>query len=85
MFKKFPVSKVVSGLLLVCLSQPVAAKVLLELDGEIKQGGLVVGSTSPGNNVYFDKDSYHFITDCCYVASFCFVKDCGIPNNTEWS
>lgn len=56
MHKKFPTSKLVSGLLLVCLSQTVQAKVLLELDGEIKQGGLVVGITSPGNEVYFDKD-----------------------------
>ncbi|WOH38398.1 M23 family metallopeptidase [Thalassotalea fonticola] len=56
MHKKFPVSKLVSGLLLVCLSQSAKAKVLLELDGDITQGGLVVGSTSPSSEVYFDKD-----------------------------
>ncbi|WNC70508.1 M23 family metallopeptidase [Thalassotalea psychrophila] len=56
MLKKFPINKVVTGLLFVCLSQSVQAKVLLELDGDITQGGLVVGSTNPGNAVYLDKD-----------------------------
>lgn len=56
MLKNFQINKVVSGLILVCLSQSVQAKVLLELDGDITQGGLVVGTTSPGNAVYLDKD-----------------------------
>ncbi|WNC66779.1 M23 family metallopeptidase [Thalassotalea nanhaiensis] len=56
MLKKYLVGKVVSGLLLACLSQSIQAKVSLELDGEITQGGLVVGKTSPGNEVYYDKD-----------------------------
>lgn len=49
----FPV-KVLAGLLAFGLSQTVLAKVDLKLEGQVTQGGLLVGSTTPGNQVFVD-------------------------------
>ncbi len=55
MFKNSQTTAIVSALAVICFSSTALAKIDLKLEGEVRQGGMLVGITSPGNSVSFDK------------------------------
>ncbi|KGJ91616.1 M23 family metallopeptidase [Thalassotalea sp. ND16A] len=70
MFKNIPTTAIVSALALFCVSATASAKIDLKLEGEVIQGGMVVGMTSPGNAVSLDDNSLKVSSHGLFALGF---------------